>query len=1158
MKKQLGLRAVLLVLGLGLFVGVHAQTNTVGSISGTLRDPQGAAVPNAEVTLSETATGQSRTVRTDEDGFFNAPSLPVGRYTLSTSPQGFKKLLAPDIDVNVSSRVVLDLTLEVGEVTDTVTVTGAAQLVETRSQNVSSLISQKQVTELPLNGRNYAQLALMVPGVSPVTQSGAGGAFAAGGTGLNAGVDMSVNGNQSNANMWTVDGVNNMDVGSNRTLLVFPSIDSIQEFRVERNSFSAEFGQAQGAVVNLVTKGGGNDFHGALFEFLRRDSLNANSFFLNRTGTDANGDGKADRAPLKYDNFGGNLSGPVLLPRFGEGGPGIWSGKNRLFFFWSEEWRREQRGFTLGGRVPTAAEKVGDFSGPLTGPAPIDPATCNPGPCQPFPGNRIPANRLSPAGLALLRIYPDPTAGTAAGNNWAAAPLQPIDTRQDLLRFDAKVTDKMNVMFRYINENWTHSGASGNFWGDTPFPTLSSDWEQPSRSFAVKLTNTIGSSAVNDFQFSRSGNDILIGTNPQTEALFQDIASKFPTVFPGNEGNIPSFFWGPGGYADLWHQAPWENHQDLNIWKDDFSKAMGSHDLKFGALYSRNRKEEPGNGAAGGNQPLALQGCGGQTGNCIADILLRDLPLTNYVEQANQEIGDGRWRDFEFYGNDTWKVHQRVTLTLGMRYSRFPAAYVDDDRITNFLPRLYNGSLADPLARLNSMLVTPQNAEQFGLPRSLVKTYTMGFQPRVGLAWDIFGDGRTAVRMGFGRYMSRANVIEDVLRMTNNPPWTTAVDTGWGGSTRGATLADCPTCRSMDTINPGLRNAVVGVSPTAAVNAVSEDFRPPESYQWNLSVSREILKDTVLEASYIGNHGLHIWRRNVPFNDVPPGPARLAIAQATRNNQSTDALVAANRRLGPNSPPVSISESTGNSYYHALQLWLNRRFARNLAFQASYTWGHTISDVPLTSFTNYASDPFDYSDARGDADLDRRHTFTGNMVYVLPSFKRWGGVARHLLGDWQLNTIVSYFGSTPIDVTSGVNTLGTSSNTGQRPDIVPGVPIYLDSADSTLHLNPAAFRLPPAGRNGNLGRGAIRGKPLTNVDFSVNKNWTIRERMGFQFRAEFFNLLNHTNFTGFNTGLNFNGNATDPNFGQITNGAFGTLNATQRPREIQFGVKFTF
>src|SRR5919112_5941567 len=376
MMKKFGLRAVLFVLCLGLFVGVHAQTNTVGSISGTLRDPQGAAVPNAEVTIVETATGQSRTVRTDADGFFNAPSLPVGRYVLSTSPSGFKKLVAPDIDVNVSARVVLDLTLEVGEVTETVTVTGAAQLVETRAQNVSSLISEKQVTELPLNGRNYAQLALMVPGVSPVTQAGAGGAFAAGGTGLNAGVDMSGNGNQSNANMWTVDGVNNMDVGSNATLLVFPSIDSIAEFRVERNSFSAEYGQAQGAVINLITKGGGNEYHGSLFEFFRNDKLNANDWFSNRTGNfgpndpqvllgiNQVGDERSPRPPLRYNNFGGNFNGPII--------------KNRVFFFWSEEWRRERRGTgPLTARVPTAQERVGDFSGAIrTGQVPWDPLTC--------------------------------------------------------------------------------------------------------------------------------------------------------------------------------------------------------------------------------------------------------------------------------------------------------------------------------------------------------------------------------------------------------------------------------------------------------------------------------------------------------------------------------------------------------------------------------------------------------------------------------------------------------------------------------------------------------------------------------------------------------------------------------------------------------------
>src|ERR1051325_4259091 len=264
-------QASLLLLSMGLLVGVHAQSSTTGNITGTVRDPQGAAVPKAEVTATE-------------DGFYNATSLPAGVYSISTSPAGFKKTISTGVELHVNENKTVNLDLQVGAVTETVTVTSEAAPVELRSGEVSSLISEKQVTELPLNGRNYAQLALMVPGVSPVTQAGAGGAFATRGTGLNAGVDMSVNGNQSNTNLWTVDGVNNMDVGSNRTLLVFPSVDAIQEFRVERNSFSAEFGQAQGAVVNLITKGGSNEFHGTAFEFFRNDALNANNFFLNRAG----------------------------------------------------------------------------------------------------------------------------------------------------------------------------------------------------------------------------------------------------------------------------------------------------------------------------------------------------------------------------------------------------------------------------------------------------------------------------------------------------------------------------------------------------------------------------------------------------------------------------------------------------------------------------------------------------------------------------------------------------------------------------------------------------------------------------------------------------------------------------------------------------------
>jgi hypothetical protein len=1118
MKKKLGLLAVLVLLGTGLLSSVHAQTSTVGSISGSVRDPQGAAIPKAEVVIEEETTGQTRTVRTDDDGDYSAQSLPVGRYTVSVAPQGFKKTVATGVEVHVSDRVVVDLNLEVGQVTETVTVSDVAQLVETESGKVSSLISEKQVTELPLNGRNYAALVTLVPGLSAPNE---GGAFGTRGTGLDSHVDVSVNGNQSNANMWTVDGVNNMDVGSNATLLVFPSIDAIAEFRVERNSFSAEYGQAQGAVINLVTKGGTNDFHGNLFEFMRHDSLNANDWFSNRAGI--------PRPPLTYHNFGGNFNGPIV--------------KNRVFFFWSEEWRRERRGTgPLTARVPTAQERIGDFSGAIrTGNVPWDPNTCtfdangnrvfSAATCQPFPGNVIPVARRSPAGLALMNIFPLPNnPADPTGTNWISTPLQPVDTRQDLIRGDITITDKMNVMVRYIHENWTHGEAAGNFWGDTPFPTLASDWDQPSRSFAVKLTNTLSSTAVNEFQFSRAGNDIFVTTNPAGEALNGQIASLFPTVFPRVEGTgFPTVGWGDGGYGNLWHQAPWSNHQDLFIWKDDFSKVFGSHTTKFGGLVSHNIKNEQPNGGSG---IYTIQSTGGRTGNPIAELLLRGLPLLEYTEYQRQDTTLGRWHDFELYGTDTWKMRSNLTFTFGLRYSLFPAAYSDDNRITNWIPERYNGTT------LSSGFV---QADQPGdLPRSLVNTYKKGFQPRLGLAWDINGDGKTALRFGFGRYISRSNVIASLLRLSNNPPWNTVVDSGWNPTA--LSLADCPTCRTLDAINPGLSNAAAGLG---RINSVDPNFRPPESWQWNVTVSREVMKNTVAEVSYVGNHGLHLWRLiDGNYNQVLP-QYRAAVAAGTRTAD-------ASRRFGFINA-VGRDESTGDSNYHALQVWIDRRFSNRLAFQTAYTWAHATSNVPTQSYISQTTDVFNYDLDEGDADLDRRHSLVFNAVYVLPQFKHLGKVGSALLGDWQLNTIASFYTGTPLNIFSGVDTAGLGGASSQRPDLVPGVDVHANGSDPLQIINPAAFKIPAPGTFGNLKRGSIHGPGIKNIDFSIAKNWKVRERFGLQFRAEMFNVFNFVNFRGHN--LSVAGGGIENNF---SNGGFGRANSTRGPREIQFGLKLSF
>jgi len=394
-----------------------------------------------------------------------------------------------------------------------------------------------------------------------------------------------------------------------------------------------------------------------------------------------------------------------------------------------------------------------------------------------------------------------------------------------------------------------------------------------------------------------------------------------------------------------------------------------------------------------------------------------------------------------------------------------------------------------------------------------------------------------------------------MIALGGNPPWTQTVDAGWGGSS--FSLNDSPIFRSLDTINPELKNALAS---TTSFDAVNEDFRPAESWQWNLTISREVMKNTVVEASYIGNHALHI-ERSLDWNDVVPS-ARLAVAQAVRaGDPNANNLISASRRL-PGVATVFMHESTGDSSYHALQIWANRRFSERLAFQAAYTWSHAITNVPLAAFNNGAVDPFNYNLDRGDADLDRRQMFVGNAVYVLPSFKRWGAIASHILGDWQLNGIASFLGGTPLDVASGANTAGLAvsfRNSAQRPNLVSGVPVYLHNpSDPLQYLNPAAFSLPEVGQYGSLGRGSIRGPSIKNFDLSVVKNWKMHDRYSLQFRAEMFNAFNHPNFTGIDAGLSLNNVAGDENFGKPLNQNFGRITATQGPREIQFGLKFSF
>ena len=476
---------VLTALALLLVCALPAMAQrTSATLRGTVTDPDGASVNGAEVTIVRIETGLVRTATTNAAGDYAFSDVPPGTYQVVVEKDGFKASVIDALQINVADTRALDVALEIGEVKDQVTVSADSITVDTVGGEVATLVTGEQVRELPLNGRNFVQLTQLMPGVS--TPQG----FNTKNKGLLAGVDMSVSGSATTANQWTVDGANNNDVGSNRTIIVYPSVDAIEEFKIHRNSYGAEFGGAGGAQVNLVTRGGTNDFNGSAFFFKRDDSFNEKGFFLRGTGQ--------DKEPLDREDYGYTLGGPIV--------------KDKLHFFLSQEWNDEVRGVIRTGFVPTLAERNGDFSqggiSGCSGAIPIDPLTG-----QPFPGNVIPSDRISPGGQSMLDLYPLPNNNPTDGscNNWIEAVSTPIEFEQINARMDWTPGEKSRVMVRYTRDDWINdapnAGEANGLWGDDPFPAVDSAWDQVGESFVVQLNNTLSSSALNTLQFSYSGND---------------------------------------------------------------------------------------------------------------------------------------------------------------------------------------------------------------------------------------------------------------------------------------------------------------------------------------------------------------------------------------------------------------------------------------------------------------------------------------------------------------------------------------------------------------------------------------------------------------------------------------------------------------------------
>ncbi len=1149
-------KALLFLVASGIVAAVPALAQrTNATIRGTVTDSTGAVVPGANVTLKGEATGSTRTVATNAAGVYSFAELPIGSYTLEVGLSGFKSAVRSKIGVTVAEVREVNVQLETGDIAETVTVEAAGVSVQTVGGDVSGLITGEQVRELPLNGRNFLQLALLMPGVA------APDFLNVKDKGLLGGSDLSVSGSAVTSNMWTVDGVNNNDVGSNRTILVYPSIDAIEEFKIHRNSYGAEFGQAAGAQVNIVTRSGTNSFHGSVFYFGRDDALASRNYFLEQAGK--------DKEKLSRKDFGWTLGGPII--------------KDKLHFFASQDWNRETRGTVRTAFVPTERELNGDFSVSIPGcssPVPVDPLTG-----QAFPGNQIPADRISPGGRLFLSLYsrPNTTPGAGSCNNWVDSVDTPINWRQENLRLDWTISDRTRAMFRYTQDSWQNNAPSlqANLWGDDPFPAVDSNWDQPSRSLVAQLSQNIGSSAINTLQFSYSANEINVNRGGTNAGLNAEILAAIPPLFPvsgyeyGDQRGHP-VFWGGGGYAALWNEAPFRNNQDLFVIRDDYSVVFGKHFVKVGGLYSFNEKNED-SGGFGSYENSAfwgatgLNGWGGSTGNILADFLLKDMAF-GFTDFSSQRQVPQRWKDLEFYASDSWKVSPRVSLDFGVRYSSFFNPYADDNRIAVFVPSLFNPALGnDPC---NGLLI-PQGTnwcQEAGFRggtvadnRSLLPSNNHLIAPRVGFAWDVSGDGKTAIRAGLGQFYLRER-LSPGLNIAGNPPFVT-IRTG---------------TRALDSAAPPC-DGCFGDSGGAPASGREQSAATPHNWQWNVGVEREVLKNTTLHLAYVGNKGKDLLGQ-YDANQVPNGDSNgNGINDRLEYARTTPALASV-RPYGNafGDRQILIWDHKRSSIYHSLQGQITSRFWRGSQFQASYTWSRTIATDPLDNSSGGIADDVAQSDLdnlnldRGLARVHRAHVFNSSVVWVLPALEGKSGLVKNVFGDWEVSAIAAAASGIPLTVyTTSIPGLnggpsGVGYDNNQRPNRVPGSDCSPSGGPKEQIINPAAFTLTgfQIGTIGDSGRGVCEGPDFFQVDLALFKNIKVNDRVKLQLRFEVFNVLNRVNFSAQNLVEEFNPTSVTYDTGDPATATritgyqvpanFGQAVLTRDPRQAQFGIKLIF